>query len=122
MDLTLYTYGQPRVGDTAFSNHVFKVLPNNYIRVVHYDDGVVHMPLKLVDISMLGMRYGISMLYLLVMFGLSVRMRWGSLKADCVPNHFGSKLEWNRINTTLAKWFLANVTLSAPNKLHRSHS
>lgn len=42
---TLYTFGQPRVGDPEFSKHVFKQLAV-YERVVHYDDIVPHNPLN----------------------------------------------------------------------------
>ena len=41
----LYTYGQPRVGNSDFADYVFSVLPGDqYIRVVHYDDAVPHLP------------------------------------------------------------------------------
>jgi predicted lipase len=42
--VTLYTYGQPRVGNTAFSDLLFQELTNKYIRVTHYDDTVAHVP------------------------------------------------------------------------------
>ena len=44
MKVILYTYGQPRVGNPEFSNYVFSQLPQSYIRVINYDDGVAHSP------------------------------------------------------------------------------
>lgn len=45
--VTLYTYGQPRVGNQAFADYVFQSLPDSYIRVVHADDLVPHMPTRI---------------------------------------------------------------------------
>ncbi|TNV77269.1 hypothetical protein FGO68_gene2879 [Halteria grandinella] len=42
-EITLYTYGQPRVGDERMADHIMRELPN-YIRVTHYDDTVAHVP------------------------------------------------------------------------------
>lgn len=42
--ITLYTYGQPRVGNKVFSDLLFKSLSNRYVRVTHYDDTVAHVP------------------------------------------------------------------------------
>lgn len=42
--VTLYTYGQPRVGNEAFSNFIFSLLDGSYVRVTHYDDTVAHVP------------------------------------------------------------------------------
>ena len=42
--VTLYTYGQPRVGNEAFSNFIFSILDGSYVRVTHYDDTVAHVP------------------------------------------------------------------------------
>ena len=44
LKVTLYTFGQPRVGNPEFSNYVFSQLPQSYIRVVNYDDAVAHIP------------------------------------------------------------------------------
>jgi Lipase (class 3) len=44
-NFTLYTFGQPRVGDKVFSDFVWSQLSSsNYYRVVHYDDMVPHVP------------------------------------------------------------------------------
>lgn len=44
--MTLYTYGQPRVGDDDLSDHIFSLFnENNYFRVVNYDDTVPHNPI-----------------------------------------------------------------------------
>ena len=43
-EVTLYTYGQPRVGNEAFSDYIFSVLNKSYVRVTHYDDTVAHVP------------------------------------------------------------------------------
>ena len=41
----LYTYGQPRVGNSDFADYVFSLLSGDqYIRVVHYDDAIPHLP------------------------------------------------------------------------------
>jgi hypothetical protein len=40
----LYTLGQPRVGNEAFSDYVFATLPDRYVRVTHYNDAVVQVP------------------------------------------------------------------------------
>lgn len=42
--IRLYTFGQPRVGDTKFANYVMNLFPESYIRVTHSDDTVVHSP------------------------------------------------------------------------------
>ncbi len=43
--IKLITFGQPRVGDVAFSNYVGQYFnDNNYYRVTHYDDMIVHTP------------------------------------------------------------------------------
>ena len=42
--VTLYTYGQPRVGNEVFSNFIFSLLDGTYVRVTHYDDTVAHIP------------------------------------------------------------------------------
>jgi predicted lipase len=42
--VTLYTYGQPRVGNEVFSDFLFSQLYGRYIRVTHYDDTVAHVP------------------------------------------------------------------------------
>jgi Lipase (class 3) len=42
--VTLYTYGQPRVGNPAFSDYIFTKLDGSYVRVTHYDDTVAHVP------------------------------------------------------------------------------
>ena len=43
--LSLYTFGQPRVGNAAFSDYVMKTLgPDNYVRVTHDNDPVPRMP------------------------------------------------------------------------------
>jgi hypothetical protein len=42
--ITLYTYGQPRVGNEAFSDFIFSQLDGSYVRVTHYDDMVAHAP------------------------------------------------------------------------------
>eukprot|EP00753_Platysulcus_tardus_P005574 PLAT13490.1.p1 GENE.PLAT13490.1~~PLAT13490.1.p1 ORF type:complete len:288 (-),score=78.17 PLAT13490.1:295-1128(-) len=39
----VYTFGQPRVGNLAFSQGYKAVLPNNW-RVTHYEDVVPHLP------------------------------------------------------------------------------
>lgn len=44
-DLSLYTFGQPRIGDEGLSRYLFEMIPD-YKRVVHYDDGVPHNPLN----------------------------------------------------------------------------
>ena len=41
--ITLYTYGQPRTVNTVLSDYIFSWIPN-YVRVVHYDDMVAHLP------------------------------------------------------------------------------
>lgn len=42
--VTLYTYGQPRVGNDEFSDFIFSKLDGFYVRVTHYDDTVAHVP------------------------------------------------------------------------------
>jgi predicted lipase len=42
--VTLYTYGQPRVGNEVFSDFIFSLLDKSYVRVTHYDDTVAHVP------------------------------------------------------------------------------
>ena len=42
--ITLYTYGQPRVGNEKLSDLIFSKLDGKYIRVTHYDDTVAHVP------------------------------------------------------------------------------
>ena len=42
--VTLYTYGQPRVGNDEFSDFIFSKLDQTYVRVTHYDDAVAHGP------------------------------------------------------------------------------
>jgi hypothetical protein len=42
--MILYTYGQPRVGNEAFSDFIFSQLDGYYVRVTHYDDAVAHLP------------------------------------------------------------------------------
>jgi hypothetical protein len=42
--VTLYTYGQPRVGNDVFSDFIFSKLDGSYVRVTHYDDTVAHVP------------------------------------------------------------------------------
>ena len=42
--MSLYTFGQPRTGDGDLADYVFTLLPNNYLRVTHYDDMVAHVP------------------------------------------------------------------------------
>ena len=44
-DLSLYTFGQPRIGDEGLSRYLFEMIPN-YERVVHYDDAIPHNPLN----------------------------------------------------------------------------
>ncbi len=44
LPISLYTYGQPRVGNQAWANYVYSLFPNNYVRVVHADDTVPHVP------------------------------------------------------------------------------
>jgi predicted lipase len=52
--ITLYTYGQPRVGNQAWATYVYSLFPNNYIRVTHADDAVPHMPPRLVGFKHAG--------------------------------------------------------------------
>ena len=40
----LYTFGQPRLADDTLRDYTFRLLPNNYLRVTHYDDMVAHVP------------------------------------------------------------------------------
>ncbi len=40
----LYTLGQPRVGNAIFSDYVYSVLPNRYVRITHHNDVVVQVP------------------------------------------------------------------------------
>jgi len=42
-DLTLYTFGSPRVGDLAFATYFDKIVPDTY-RIVHGQDLVPHIP------------------------------------------------------------------------------
>jgi len=42
-DLTVYTYGSPRVGDEAFATYYDKIVPDTY-RLVHNHDLVPHIP------------------------------------------------------------------------------
>lgn len=42
-DLTLYTFGSPRVGDLAFATYFDKIVPDTY-RIVHNKDLVPHLP------------------------------------------------------------------------------
>lgn len=42
-DLTLYTFGSPRVGDQAFATYFDKIVPDTY-RIVHNKDLVAHIP------------------------------------------------------------------------------
>lgn len=42
-DLTLYTFGSPRVGDLAFATYFDKIVPDTY-RIVHNKDLVPHIP------------------------------------------------------------------------------
>lgn len=45
--LRFYTFGSPRVGNQEFSDYVMKYFDDGYYsRVTHFDDGVVHAPLK----------------------------------------------------------------------------
>jgi predicted lipase len=42
-----YTYGSPRMGDTAFRNFVQELYPNNFrARLVNSHDPVPHLPLE----------------------------------------------------------------------------
>lgn len=44
---TMYTFGSPRTGNQAFSNHVFNLYgTEGYQRVTHYNDVVPHVPLE----------------------------------------------------------------------------
>ena len=43
-NMTLYTYGQPRIGNEKFSDLLFSQFDGSYIRVTNYDDAVVHIP------------------------------------------------------------------------------
>jgi len=42
--LPLYNFGGPRVGNTAFANHLRTITKNGMFRVVHYKDPVVQVP------------------------------------------------------------------------------
>jgi hypothetical protein len=42
-DLTLYTFGSPRVGDLQFATYFDKIVPDTY-RIVHNQDLVPHIP------------------------------------------------------------------------------
>lgn len=44
----LYTYGQPRVGNTAFAAYVFSQVADSF-RVIHYEDIVPHVPTIAMD-------------------------------------------------------------------------
>lgn len=43
--MELYTFGQPRAVDEVLSNELMTLFSDNYHRVTHYDDAVVHVPL-----------------------------------------------------------------------------
>ena len=43
-EVTLYTYGQPRVGNKVFSDYVFSFLDESYVRLVNSNDPVPKVP------------------------------------------------------------------------------
>lgn len=44
--IEVYTFGQPRAVDDVLSNEMMALFPDNFHRVTHYDDAVVHIPIR----------------------------------------------------------------------------
>lgn len=55
----VYTYGEPRNGNPAWSSYVDSQLPN-YYRVTHYNDGVPQIPPAILDFKHHGTEYWLS--------------------------------------------------------------
>jgi hypothetical protein len=44
LDLVVYTYGQPRTGNSAWADYIDALFPGTFYRITHQNDGVPQIP------------------------------------------------------------------------------